>query len=250
MEKKSDFGKKLNSFFAGKGFYIVLFLCVAVIGVSAWVMFGGNGANVDNDSIGLNAGNPPPGATVPVYSVRETPDVFTGADTPKEPEDIDVADPPEAPDTAVFEEPDAPAVPVVNERPTFVWPVNGEIERPYSVDRLLYDPTMADWRTHDGIDIAASLGDQVLAVSAGKVERIYKDDLLGTTVIIDHGGGLKSFYSNLAATPTVVEGDNVTAGMVIGSVGDTAIGETGLCVHLHFAMTLDGRPMDPANYLP
>ena len=35
-------GKKLEGFFTGKGFYIVLFLCAAVIGVSAWMMAAGN----------------------------------------------------------------------------------------------------------------------------------------------------------------------------------------------------------------
>ena len=35
-------GKKLEGFFTGKGFYIVLFLCAAVIGVSAWMMATGN----------------------------------------------------------------------------------------------------------------------------------------------------------------------------------------------------------------
>ena len=35
-------GKKLEGFFTGKGFYIVLFLCAAVIGVSAWMMAAGD----------------------------------------------------------------------------------------------------------------------------------------------------------------------------------------------------------------
>ena len=34
MEKKKPFAQSVEAFFAGKGFYIVLFLCVAVIGVS------------------------------------------------------------------------------------------------------------------------------------------------------------------------------------------------------------------------
>ena len=45
-EKKKGFGESLEAFFAGKGFYIVLFLCVAVIGVSAWAMLTGKGTNV------------------------------------------------------------------------------------------------------------------------------------------------------------------------------------------------------------
>ena len=40
-------GKKLEGFFTGKGFYIVLFLCAAVIGLSAWMMAAGNEAMDD-----------------------------------------------------------------------------------------------------------------------------------------------------------------------------------------------------------
>ncbi|MBQ1236160.1 MAG: hypothetical protein IIX72_04220, partial [Oscillospiraceae bacterium] len=40
-------GRKLEGFFTGKGFYIVLFLCAAVIGLSAWMMAAGNGT-MDN----------------------------------------------------------------------------------------------------------------------------------------------------------------------------------------------------------
>ena len=41
-------GKRLEGFFTGKGFYIVLFLCVAVIGVSAWMMAAGNGTMAED----------------------------------------------------------------------------------------------------------------------------------------------------------------------------------------------------------
>lgn len=47
MEKKKSFGESLEAFFAGKGFYIVLFLCVTVIGVSAWSMLAGSETDVD-----------------------------------------------------------------------------------------------------------------------------------------------------------------------------------------------------------
>ena len=41
-------GRKLEGFFTGKGFYIVLFLCAAVIGVSAWMLAAGN-ETMEND---------------------------------------------------------------------------------------------------------------------------------------------------------------------------------------------------------
>ena len=46
MEKKG-FSEMLNEFFAGKGFYIVLLLCAALIGTSIWLMAGGSRADVE-----------------------------------------------------------------------------------------------------------------------------------------------------------------------------------------------------------
>lgn len=60
----------------------------------------------------------------------------------------------------------------------------------FSVDQLLYNETLDDWRTHDGVDIAAAEGDAVLG-------RLRRDGLLhhrrspdGTTVVIQHSGRL------------------------------------------------------------
>ncbi|MBR1497331.1 MAG: M23 family peptidase, partial [Oscillospiraceae bacterium] len=41
MQEKKPFGARMEAFFAGKGFYIVLLLCVSVIGVSVWSMLSG-----------------------------------------------------------------------------------------------------------------------------------------------------------------------------------------------------------------
>jgi murein DD-endopeptidase MepM/ murein hydrolase activator NlpD len=87
------------------------------------------------------------------------------------------------------------------------------------VEALAYDKTMADWRTHSGIDIEASLGAKVVATANGRVEAVYNDEMFGTTVVISHGGSLRSVYCNLAAEPTVKAGDAVRMGDVIGSVG-------------------------------
>ena len=42
----------------------------------------------------------------------------------------------------------------------------------------------------------------------------------------------------------------MNAGQVLGTVGDTAIAESALASHLHFAMALDGVAVDPGEYLP
>ena len=262
MDKKNGLAKSLEKFFAGKGFYIVLFLCVAVIGVSAWAMLTGAGTDVeDNDASDISAYDGYIATVGPIIPPADNP-----AQVPDDSRDDmeGVADSPEAPAQDIFpEEPDiqtgstgvedAPDAPVMAETvfsASFIWPIAGEIEMPYSVTALLYNKTMADWRTHDGVDIAAELGAQVMAISSGRVERIYTDDLYGVTIVIDHGSGLRSMYSNLADTPTVYEESSVTTGEIIGAIGTSALSEAGEVTHLHLKMTLDGLSVDPAQYLP
>jgi murein DD-endopeptidase MepM/ murein hydrolase activator NlpD len=131
----------------------------------------------------------------------------------------------------------------------YTWPVKGEIISGYSLEVLAYDPTMGDWRTHSGVDIAAELGTPVLAFSAGTVESVAQDDLMGMKVTISHANGVKSIYANLAAKPSVKAGDKVETGTVIGAVGNTAIAESSRPSHLHFEVSKDGVPVDPQDYL-
>jgi len=128
--------------------------------------------------------------------------------------------------------------------------VNGPVLVPHSVEALAYDETMGDWRTHAGMDIGVELGCRVLATANGTVSALYEDDLMGTTVEIDHGNGLISIYSNLDTMPAVKVGDKVTTGTLIGAVGNTAVAESGRAPHLHFAMLLNNKAVNPEHYLP
>ena len=131
-----------------------------------------------------------------------------------------------------------------------VWPVQGELERLYDVEHLHYDVTMRDWRTHDGLDILAPLGETVCAAMPGVVRYVQDDGFYGTFVTVDHGDGTCAVYANLASLPAVSVGDWVQAGDVIGAVGTTALCEIGQGTHLHFAVYLDGESVDPLDYLP
>jgi len=247
MNKKKSFGESLEAFFAGKGFYIVLFLCVAVIGVSAWSMLAGNGTDVDDNGDQDMSLSDVPDEEAEMTGLTDFPYVN---ELPEETENVFIPEPPKVveEEPVVQEAPEEPQSVVSNGY--YIWPVSGQIENIYSVDALIYNKTMADWRTHDGLDISAQMGDVVLSVSAGTVSAVFDDDMFGTTVIIDHGNGVCSIYSNLAETPTVSVGQTVGIGEIIGSVGDTALCEAGETAHLHFAMTKDGESADPENYLP
>ena len=130
-----------------------------------------------------------------------------------------------------------------------VRPLDGEIITPYSNGELVKSGTLNVWRTHDGIDIAGSVGESVRAASAGKVTAVYRDTMWGNCVEIEHSGGIKSCYFGLADDVAVSEGDPVNAGTIIGTVGESAECEISEQPHLHFAMKKNGSWTDPAAAL-
>lgn len=251
MNSKSS-GGRLEGFFNGKGFYIVLFLCAAVIGVSAWMMAAGdrdlaedisrmNETHMDNHRVETVILPPQEEASQAGDSELQE------AAAPVAEEALaEAAEENES--TQVWrEEPVA-----VEEAPAavYAWPVSGELERGHSLEVLDYDVTMRDWRTHAGIDISAPLGTTVTAAHAGTVESVRSDDLFGTVVTVSHGDGVRTVYANLADMPAVSAGEWVDCGSVIGSVGDTALGEIGQGTHLHFAVEVNGVSEDPLSCLP
>lgn len=230
-------GGRLERFLEGKGFYIVLFLCATVVGMSVWAMNAGTETvydeleSVDNitDEMIETILITPPEETVPIITETEA------EETLEESELTDVL----YPEGATAQETSS----------VYLWPVSGEIDRSYMVDALAYDSTLGDWRTHSAIDIEAGKGDNVIACHSGTVERVYNDSLLGTVMVIDHGNGLRSVYGNLDEGSTAAVGTWVSAGTNIGKIGTTAISESSQKPHLHFAMLRDGHTENPMNYL-
>lgn len=238
----SSSGEWLERFFTGKGFYIVLFLCAAVIGGSVWMMTSGGETGgeelveVGSSETGVWQGEeeivPPQVGSLPVFreDPEDTAEVF--------------AEEPEEPAAEVFHEEPAPV------NPNYAWPLQGELDRLHDPETLHYDETLGDWRTHQGIDILAPLGETVTAAHAGSVESVVKTDLLGTVVTVSHGDGFRTVYANLEENPAVQVGDWVEPGSLIGTVGASALGESSQASHLHFAVTCNGVNQNPLDYLP
>ncbi len=270
-DKKEPFFKRALDYIGDRGFYLVLFICVAVIGVTAWVLSSSmdKAGKLSEEAMSAKLTSSPQPSASP-YKAQDNPiaqppqftsapNAAAGEALPGEAQPAAAAsgsgkasEPAGGADEAAAYAEDAGeaqqyAAAVATD---FMWPVSGNTSRAYSVEALAYDKTMADWRTHAGIDIYAPLGTKVAAAANGTVESVYADDMFGTTVVISHGGSLKSVYSNLAAEPAVKAGDNVKMGDVIGSVGETALAEIGDVAHLHFQMTYDGYCINPSNYLP
>ena len=138
-----------------RAIYIALALCVVAAGVTGYLL-----------------------------TNRETPNQQASANQPV----VDVKPPvvtPVTPDLPVQEEPqedEEPPVEAVAELlPQVVSPLDGTTVTVFSMSELLYDETMADWRTHEGLDIQAAEGDAVKTAEAGEVTSVTRDELMGTT---------------------------------------------------------------------
>ncbi len=100
-------------------------------------------------------------------------------------------------------------------------------------------------KCHAGWDVAAPNGQPVYAAAAGKAHTSWYGGG-GNTVIIDHGGGLRSLSMHLSRYAAGIDGATVRPGQLIGYVGSTG-GSTG--PHLHFQTDLREVPMDPRHWL-
>ena len=226
--------KKWDAIRGSAEFYVTMAVCLLVIGVSGYfLLFGG-------DDTAEEALAPPD--ETPVTS--PAPELVV----PEEPV-VETIEPVEVP-AATMPEVEVDDTPVIAQAPRLiVSPLEGEVLTAFSMDELVYNPTLEDWRTHNGIDISAALGDTVLSASSGTVLSVEDDALMGTTVVIGHEGGYQTTYSNLQPQTNVAEGATVSAGQIIGAVGDTAAAEAAQEPHLHFSVTQEGEPVDPNAFL-
>ena len=208
--------------FGGRGYYIALALCLAAVG------------------------------TIGYFALRESP-VTVKQQEPAPTLDIQTAptQPVVKPAPVVIPEPEPQ--PEINEPaellPQVVSPLDGTTVTVFSMTELLYDTTMADWRTHDGIDVQAEEGAAVKTAAGGTVQSVTDDELMGTTVVIDHEGGYSTRYSSLQKDVPVTAGQQVVAGEVIGRVGTTSAAESQMGPHLHFSVSRDGAVIDPRDYV-
>ena len=210
----------------GKGYYIALILCAAAIGITGYLYY-----RNDNET-------QPQLQEIPMESE-------VAATQPRE--DIPVLA--TQPQESVPGETVQATQPTEQQAIRTTSPVSGEAVFGYSMEALSYNQTTRDWRTHDGVDIAAEAGTSVVAAADGQVYTIYDDDVMGTTVVIRHNGGYTTCYASLSEELEVSVGDTVTMGQVIGTVGETAIVETAIGPHVHFSVTYQDIPMDPAEFL-
>lgn len=197
--------------------YIVLALCVAAIGISLTVVF-------------IQRSN------AAKHEIHTEIPVDTPVDNPTDdPVDNPIDDP----------EPQVPVVSAI----VFDVPVENAISIGDYTETLAYNATLKRYEAHKAIDIFAAEGSAVYAAWDGTVESVETTLLTGTTVVIDHGNGLKTVYNSLLDGDEVVAGQAVKKGDRIGEISVSNRQESAEGAHLHFAVTENGVAIDPAKYL-
>ena len=235
-EKPSN---SLKKFLREKGYYIVLALCVAAVGVSGYLF-----VRTASDQSTLPADT---SLSVPLTVPEETTGSKGNSDKATQSTQSSATAEEPAEDAAGSAQMTEDTAETASE--TTVRPISGDTIAVYSMDALAYNETTQDWRTHNGIDIAAAVGDSVLAARDGTVSAVYDDDAFGTTVAVDHADGYTTHYANLSEDPAVEVGQTVKAGDVLGTVGGTATVELAEEGHLHFAVYHNQQPVDPEQFL-
>lgn len=101
-------------------------------------------------------------------------------------------------------------------------------------------------RSHEGFDVVADCGTELVAVTTGRVRKVGFDPVLYGNWLLIHGQGeaRSYFYAHLPRPPSVHEDERVWEGERVGAVGETGNAISVGC-HLHFEIHERGLPIDP-----
>ena len=126
----------------------------------------------------------------------------------------------------------------------FIWPCPSSSRITYAFGGR-ESPTEGASSNHQGIDIGASTGSDIVAAADGVVTIATYSASAGNYVMLSHGGGVSTVYMHCSSL-NVSEGQSVTQGQVIAKVGSTGY-STG--PHLHFGIRSGGSYVNPSNYV-
>lgn len=129
------------------------------------------------------------------------------------------------------------------------WPVSGNVVMEYSLDSVIYDATLDQYRVNDSISISAEANEAVCAAAAGIVAEIGYTEEMGNYVVLEHGNGFRTTYGQLESPIPVAVAQRVGKGETIGQLAEPAWYGVALGDHVDFKVTLDGEPVDPLAYL-
>lgn len=126
-----------------------------------------------------------------------------------------------------------------------IWPSNNS-HRISSYFGMRMHPIYGYMRMHNGLDIAASYGTDIMASADGVITTVsYDAGGYGNYIVVYHGEGISTLYAHCSKIIATV-GSTVKQGQVIAIVGSTGAA-TG--PHIHYEVRENGTPVDPLGYV-
>ena len=129
--------------------------------------------------------------------------------------------------------------------PAYVWPLEDADASITCAYGWKTHPLTKKESFHDGIDLDAEAGQNVLAVAAGTVLECSYSDACGYYMTLEHADGVQTMYAHLRAF-YVESGDTVAQGQVIAAAGATGWVTS---AQLHLSVFLNGEAVDPLTAL-
>lgn len=228
----------MKKFLKTNGYYLILIVCVFAVCIAGIAILEHNS---DNDTSALLANKEP--ASADVFPSSSMPQATDSQQSSANGGSTSVSKPVKPSETP----PQGTPAP---EKLTLIKPVSGKILVEFSDKKLVYNKTLKEWKVHPAIDIAGRKGEDVKCAMTGTVSDIKSDPLYGTTVIIDNGSGTKTVYCGIAAMNDLTVGKKVTAGSILGTLGDTIFCESETGTHLHFEVIQNSKKVDPTLFFP
>ena len=205
------------------GFFTALSICVIAVGMAAYSTYTSLTGVFDNDdNATLAVNNIVTGVTETEKPTTAPPETTESVTEPRETETEDD-----------YEEETAPKE------------TKSAIETMVTVNSSLAYPL--EWQAHTGVDFACDEGDNVYSMGDGEVKRIYKDDILGKTIVVK-APTYTAYYSGMSENVKVEKGSVVKAGDVLATAGSVP-GESLDGKHIHIAVKVKGQYTDPLSLI-
>jgi murein DD-endopeptidase MepM/ murein hydrolase activator NlpD len=219
------------------GFYTALSICIVAVGMAAYSTYTSlSGVFGDNESESLAVNNI-------VTGVEET-EKKTSAptETVEKPTETEM----KSTETEFIEtEPKQTKTALqtmTSVKTSLSYPLDKrKVIKEYS-EESVYNKTLNQWQAHTGVDFACDKGDNVYSMGDGEVRRIYNDDLLGKTIVVE-SSDYTAYYSGMSGNVKVEKGSTVKEGDVLGTAGTVPCEELEEN-HIHIAVKVNGQFTD------
>lgn len=277
-EKKNqnELKDKIKKVTQKDGFYLVLFLCICIVGVTAVWVSGDNFNQIskleeeqkaEDDILDYFPEDEEPEIAIEEPEIKEE-EKEEKIEEPQAKEEVkEEAKKEEKPQVQAKEEPKKEAKPQVKQEAkkeeeavevsanarrakAMLVPIMGKQSMGFAGDKLVYSETLEQWTTHDGLDIKANKGSSVRTVLKGVVKDIKDTDDLGRVITIDHGDGLITKYAGISEKILVKKNQSINKGDLVASIGEAVGYEVSQGPHLHFEVLENGKNIDPKAYIP